>query len=125
MRNRVDAQGREWLQPEWKAFIGQKLSENNMEYTDEQKKSVQRRAWQYPLKKYLLALKRALEKIRRIPPMKKSRLRLPRVLNFLWVLPLERLYGGISGVYQVPCHVFPNAGNLLKLGFFHYVSPPS
>jgi MoaA/NifB/PqqE/SkfB family radical SAM enzyme len=38
IRNRVDALGREWLRPEWRAFIGQKLNENNDEYTDEQKK---------------------------------------------------------------------------------------
>jgi len=38
LRNRVDNQGREWLQPGMKKFMSQKLGENNKEYSVGEKK---------------------------------------------------------------------------------------
>lgn len=42
VRNRMDNQGREWLQPEMKDFMSQKLADNNEEYSIDQKKQVDR-----------------------------------------------------------------------------------
>lgn len=40
VRNRLDNQGREWLQPEMKCFMSQKLADNNEEYSHKQKMQV-------------------------------------------------------------------------------------
>lgn len=40
VRNRVDTQGREWLQPAMKSFMSQKLADNNEEYSAKKKMQV-------------------------------------------------------------------------------------
>ena len=40
LRNRVTQNGTEWLNPKMKAFMSQKLYENNEIYTDEKKKKI-------------------------------------------------------------------------------------
>lgn len=42
VRNRTDNLGREWLQPEMKSFMSQKLADNNEEYSPKQKRQVDR-----------------------------------------------------------------------------------
>lgn len=66
VRNRMDNQGREWLQPEMKSFMSQKLADNNEEYSLDQRKQVDRdyrRAYIYNLSKRLKGrIKRELKK---------------------------------------------------------------
>lgn len=45
MRNRVEIDGTEWLNPRMKAFLGQKLQNNNIEYTEIQKKKANRNSF--------------------------------------------------------------------------------
>lgn len=40
MRNRIDNKGRNWLEPEMKAFLSQKLENNNIQYSIDKKKFI-------------------------------------------------------------------------------------
>lgn len=57
MRNRVDINGKEWLQPKMKTFLSQKLIDNNQEYDDNQKRKVNRlfrvKYWSKRIKKII------------------------------------------------------------------------
>lgn len=44
MRNRKCVDGTEWLQPRMKAFISQKLEDNNRQYTEQEKKQINRKS---------------------------------------------------------------------------------
>lgn len=57
VRNKTDNQGREWIQPEMKVFISQKLYDNNEEYSIERKKEINRK------NKRKLTLKRNVKKV--------------------------------------------------------------
>lgn len=60
VRNRIDNQNREWLQPDMKAFISQKLYDNNEQYSLKQKKKANRRS------KRKIAIKRGIKKAAKI-----------------------------------------------------------
>lgn len=47
LRNRVQSNGIEWLQPEMKAFMQSKLVESNKEYNEEEKKKINKKNLKY------------------------------------------------------------------------------
>lgn len=63
VRNRVNNEGKEWLQPEMKAFMSQKLSGENQEYIDVRKKKINRN---YNLFKIKIATKHLTGRVKRI-----------------------------------------------------------
>ena len=82
-RNRIDVLGREWLQPEMKAFMSQKLRDNNDEYSIVKKRRVY---WKNKKKKLIVLLvKMPLGKIIRnvIYKIKKYRTKLPQICHVL------------------------------------------
>lgn len=69
LRNRIDKNGNEWLNPKMKAFISQKLYDNNEEYSLSKKKSINRT---YNLKMVGNISRRAIRKIGRVMNVKKK-----------------------------------------------------
>lgn len=60
LRNRINKDGKEWIKPKVKEFISQKLYDNNEEYTEKRKKSINKN---YKLRRFKRALLRRMKKV--------------------------------------------------------------